>query len=289
MKVYFLIYVFNPIFNTEKKYKYFFHNINILSNEIYRISSLSNGFYFTIYNNELILSNIQNNFRLIPIESNQYYIELRYLNKKLGINENNNIILYNNKENINNKKLIWYLIKINKNEYLIQNKFNQKFIEADNFKLKCSNNYYFFNNNDNYTTINRNFIFNFLKLCEEQNLKKKYLQIIKDEPIDVVIKYIDLTDKSLNREGIKQIYKDNDNEELRYSIRSILEYISWVRKIYIIMPNKKVRFFKSIKEINEKIIYINDKQFLGFDSANIFAFTFSLYKLKILVYLKILF
>ena len=96
----------------------------------------------------------------------------------------------------------------------------------------------------------------------------------------MVIKYIDLTDKSLNRKGIKQIYKDNDNEELRYSIRSILQYIPWIRKIYIIMPNKKVRFFKSIEEINEKIIYINDKEFLGFDSANIFAFTFSLYKLK---------
>ena len=31
-------------------------------------------------------------------------------------------------------------------------------------------------------------------------------------------------DRTLNRSGIKQIYKDQDNEELRYSIRSILQY-----------------------------------------------------------------
>ena len=31
----------------------------------------------------------------------------------------------------------------------------------------------------------------------------------------------------------------------------------------------------------EKIIYINDRDFLGFDSANIFSFTFNLYKLQI--------
>ena len=37
--------------------------------------------------------------------------------------------------------------------------------------------------------------------------------------------YIDLSDKTLNREGIKQINKDEDNEELRYSVRSILKYI----------------------------------------------------------------
>ena len=103
---------------------------------------------------------------------------------------------------------------------------------------------------------------------------------IQKEPIDIVIKYIDLIDKTLNRFGIKQIYKDHDNEELKYSIRSIITYIPWVRKIHILMPNTKVRFFKSFEEIQYKINYINDKDFLGFESANIFAFTFNLYKLE---------
>ena len=46
------------------------------------------------------------------------------------------------------------------------------------------------------------------------------------------------------------------------------------------MPNDKVKFLKSIEEINNKIIYIKDKDLLGFDSANIFAFTFNLYKIE---------
>jgi hypothetical protein len=85
-----------------------------------------------------------------------------------------------------------------------------------------------------------------------------------------VIKYIDLSDKTLNRTGINQIYKDENCEELKYSIRSILQYTPWVRKIYIIMPNEKIKFLKN--EIKEKIIYIKDKEILGFDSANSPAF-----------------
>jgi len=106
------------------------------------------------------------------------------------------------------------------------------------------------------------------------------LKIVEKEPIDVFIKYIDLSDKSLKRDGIKQIFKDEDNEELRYSLRSILEYIPWVRKIYIVMPNTKVKFLKSYNEIKEKIIYVKDSDFLGYDTANIFAFTFNLYKME---------
>ena len=46
------------------------------------------------------------------------------------------------------------------------------------------------------------------------------------------------------------------------------------------MPNKKVRFFRSINKIKEKIVYIKDKDFLGYDSANIHSFTFNLYKME---------
>ena len=46
------------------------------------------------------------------------------------------------------------------------------------------------------------------------------------------------------------------------------------------MPNKKVKYFKSAYKIKEKIIYITDKDLLGFDSANIFAFTFNLHKME---------
>ena len=84
----------------------------------------------------------------------------------------------------------------------------------------------------------------------------------------------------MNRTGIRQIKKDEENEELKYSVRSILKYIPWVRKIFILMPNEKVKYFKPYDEIKEKIVYVKDKDILGFDSANIYAFTFNLFRLK---------
>ena len=74
-----------------------------------------------------------------------------------------------------------------------------------------------------------------------------------------------MTDKNLFREGIKQTKKDEDNEELKFSVRSIFKYVPWVRKIFIIMPNEKVRFFKPYEEIKDKFVYVKDKDFIGFD------------------------
>ncbi|WP_405342234.1 hypothetical protein [Fibrobacter sp.] len=89
-----------------------------------------------------------------------------------------------------------------------------------------------------------------------------------------------MTDKNLNRSGIKHIYKDKDNDELKYSVRSILENVPWIRKIFILMPNEKVRFFKSQEEIKDKIIYVKDKDLLGYNSANNVAFTLNLHKME---------
>ena len=58
---------------------------------------------------------------------------------------------------------------------------------------------------------------------------------VENEPIDLVYKYIDLSDENLHREGIPVCKKDYDNEELRYSLRSVLKNIPWVRKIFIII------------------------------------------------------
>jgi hypothetical protein len=161
----------------------------------------------------------------------------------------------------------------------IKNKFNQKYIEVNNNYILCKNDLFYMKKNNN-SKINNSFIFILLKLYEEADFKKNYLKIIDKEPIDIVVKYIDLTDKQLKRAGINQIYKDKDNEELKYSLRSIFQNLPWIRNIYIIMPNEKVKFLKSKDRINEKIFYIKDSDILGFDSANIFAFTFNLYKLE---------
>ena len=46
------------------------------------------------------------------------------------------------------------------------------------------------------------------------------------------------------------------------------------------MPNEKVRFLKSPELINDKIIFVKDKDILGYDSSNIHAFQFRLWKMK---------
>ena len=48
--------------------------------------------------------------------------------------------------------------------------------------------------------------------------------------------------------------------------RSILSNIPWIRKIFILMPTKKVRYFKEYNIIKDKIIYVKDKDLLGYDS-----------------------
>ena len=183
------------------------------------------------------------------------------------------------KENINKSKNIWNIFNINKNQYIIKNKLNKKFIKVNNTFL-CFSNSFSLKQIYNDKNMQKYFIFIFLKLYEKEKTNTKFLKFVNKEPIDIVIKYIDLTDKKLNRKGIKQIYKDKDNEELRYSTRSIIKNIPWIRKIFIIMPNEKVRFFKSSDEIKEKFIYVKDRDFLGYDSANIGAFTINLHKME---------
>ena len=74
--------------------------------------------------------------------------------------------------------------------------------------------------------------------------------------IDVLIKYIDLSDDKLIREGLPKLKKDIENREIRYCIRSILENIPWINKIYILMSNQKVKYLKEQNEIIDKIIYL---------------------------------
>lgn len=265
-----MIISFQNNFSNKKK------NIIKLLNGVYKITSLANNYNFNIKNNLLILLSEHSNFRLIHIQFNEYYLESIYRNQKVGINDKYHIKIYD-KIIKNNEKFIWKIININKNEFLIQNRYNLKFLESISYKLICRNTINFVNRN---SQINQNFKFKFLKLYDEGSQNKKDLENINKEPIDIVIKYIDLTDKQLKRIGINQFYKDFDNEELKYSLRSIFKYVPWIRKIFIVMPNEKVKYLKSIEEINYKIIYIKDKDLLGFDSANIFSFTFNLYKLQ---------
>jgi len=255
------------------------NNTQISFYGIYRIDTISKGYTISFANNNLFLSSLKylnNHFRIYRSESKPYYfIELKSTNQKLGVDIDNNVVLFNTTEGISLARVKWTIINLNEEEevYLIRNKYTRHYLQKSYKEIICMFDYY--------NSTNKNlFKFSLFKMFEEVDFKKEYIDIVDDEPIDVVMKYIDLSDKELNRTGIHQIKKDEDSGELRYSIRSILQYLPWVRKIFIVMPNERVKFLRPIDEIKEKIVYINDKDLMGFDCANIYAFLFNFYKLK---------
>ena len=250
---------------------------------VFRIDSVSNGNSLTDENYRLQFDKLKEktsqNFRITKTPNNLYYIENKSHNK-IAVNENGHVLMmYNPNDKDLQKTMEWKFYFIEDNKYVIQNNGNKKFLEINNNFFQCLNDLPQ-PIEEHKSEIKDNFKFSLLKLYEEVTFTPEQKAIVDKEPVDVVIKYIDLTDKTLNRTGIKQIQKDEDNEELRYSIRGILQYIPWIRKIFIVMPNEKVKYFKPYDEIKDKIVYVKDKDVLGYDSANIYAFTFNLFRLE---------
>jgi len=243
-------------------------------NSINRVNS-----YFSCEKDKLIITHKIEHFDIIETNSNSFYIICRNSMKIMGVDgKKEELMLYSNFDNENKNLNIWKLIKLKDALYYIKSEFNKKYLMFNGKEINFEN---LDKNSLNNKFLNNKYVFRIIKLYEEIGKVNPYqIKMIENEPIDLFMKYIDLTDKNLNREGIKQIYKDFDNEELKYSLRSIIEYLPWIRKIFIVMPNEKVRFLKSYKEISEKIVYVNDKDFLGYDSANIFAFSFNLYRME---------
>ena len=239
-----------------------------IENGVYNI--ITNNFYLYNYKQKIFITEKfvypKTFFRIIKEKINEdlfYRIEEIESNKKLSPTQSNELNLNTYTNNIN----LWKFIKIKEKKYVIQN-YSKCFILISFNKSLCS-----------FISIDNATIFEFNKIFSE--IKQKDSKLLRDEPIDVLIKYIDLRDPKLERNGIHQIEKDYDNEELRYSIRSILMNIPWIRKIFILMPNEKVRFFKENNKLfHNKIIYIKDRDLLGYDSSNCNAFIFRYWKMK---------
>ena len=252
-------------------------------NGVFRIDSITNGYSLNDENYILQFTKQKEknsqSFRLVKTDNNLYYIENKN-HIRIVVNENGHVLMmYNPNEKNLQQTMEWNFILLEDNKYIIQNHGNKKFLEINNNFFQCINDLPQ-PIEEHKSEISDNFKFNLLKLYEEVTFTKEQKDIVEKEPVDVLIKYIDLTDKTLNRTGIKQIPKDEDNEELKYSVRSILKYIPWVRKIFILMPNEKVKYFKPYDEIKDKIVYVKDKDVLGYESANIYAFTFNLFRLE---------
>ena len=262
---------------------------NLIKDEKYKLkgtftinSAIIANSYLCVKDNLILFSKKKQKFDIIEITNHSYFLISRYYKSFIGIDKKNNnkLSLYRNLNIINESYITWDFIehksKLTKSNivFTIRNNFSKKYLFCSKeMSLKLES----LPVNSSFT----NFQFRVLKIfSEEENIKKSNYEKVEKEPIDLFMKYIDLSDKDLKREGIKQIYKDYDAEELRYSLRSILQYIPWVRKIFIVMPNEKVKFLKPYEEIRDKFVYVNDKDFIGYDSANIFSFSFHLHKME---------
>ena len=201
------------------------------------------------------------------LKTSFYYIEYLETKNKISVSKKKKDSNLKQNNDIHNMYL-WSFIKIKNNNYIIQNE-KKCYLIVKDLSIKCE-----------YISMEKASQFKLIKLYEEVTEKELNNELIEKEPIDVLIKYIDLRDPLLNRGGIHQIKKDYDNEELRFSVRSILKNIPWIRKIFILMPNNKVRYFKNYKLIKEKIVYVKDKDLLGFDSSSSITFQFNYWKMK---------
>ena len=247
-------------------------NQKILKNGIYTL--IVDKLYLYNYKGNITVSNNfkhPNTFFRIKIISktlNDIFYNIEHLNTKIELSYSSNKELRYNKEN--NCSDLWKFVEINDNNYIIENQ-DGCFVKVKKLNVYCYN-----------IPISQATQFKIIKIFTEVKQKTiyHYNELLNREPIDVLIKYIDVRDPNLKRDGIFQMEKDYDNEELRYSIRSILNNIPWVRKIFILMPNEKVRYFKDYKLIKDKIIYVKDKDLLGYDSSNCNAFLFRYWKMK---------
>ena len=244
-----------------------------IKNGVYNI--IANDQYLNSYKGKVSLSDNFNANTLFRIKLMKGFFNFT-LYKIEQIDSNNRLVYLKNKQlvfdTINSTFDLWYIHKVSNDSYVFKNIYG---CYALIIKL------YIF---CNYIPEIQATKFKLMKIYNEVNERDKYniinREILNNEPIDILIKYIDLRDPYLKRKGIHQIAKDYDNEELRYSLRSILYNIPWIRKIFILMPNKKVRYLKNYNLINKKIVYVNDKDFLGYDSSNSGAFQFRYWKMK---------
>ena len=284
MKIYIILYIYllftkNVICQPELKISFINNKDYSVKNAVYSIRNREGNYSFQFpFFIKVAQRYLIKNYLLIKENDNgedYFYIKDNFSNKLLSA-YNDKITNYNDLENVEKDYALWKIIpKINEENNLVFYVQNKKTKAFWNFIDSSENKYIQLKN---VSIINNYNEFQFNELYKE--VEKKESKILEKEPIDVLIKYIDLTDLKLNRLGIKQIKKDQDNQELKYSLRSIFKNIPWIRKIFILMPNERVKFLKSQEEIKEKIIFVKDKDLLGFNTASPSIFQFNLHKMK---------
>ena len=174
-------------------------------NYFVHLMETEDGIYNLVYNNDylnydnkqLIISNCLSHpnsyFRINKFE-NYYYLQIINLDYKLSFSPNKSLIFIS--PTIENYDLtLWELIKVEQ-KYVIKNK-NTCYIKINKMKITCEKN-----------PIKEASLFNLIKIYEEVKENKINNEIIEKEPIDILLKYIDLRDPILQRNKIYQIEKD---------------------------------------------------------------------------------
>ena len=249
-------------------------NLCLINSSLYFSSEESCQFYIYKKDNQPL-----HEYDLAPSDENTYYfIEEEKTGKKLFFNESNNTISLSNQINTKDFSVFLWEIHPKKDSFFeIKSKIKKFFISYEETKEKTTK--AFCESSWSALAGDRDTKIKFIEIYHELE-KKSDKKILEKEPIDVVIKYIDIKDENINRKHLGQIEKDKHNNELKYSLRSIFKNIPWINKIFIIMPNDKIDFLKDKEEIENKIIFIKDSAILGFESSSPPAFQFNLHKLK---------
>ena len=236
----------------------FLMNIKKSENNLFKIKHIETNF------------NKKNNNSLL--EDNYYYIEEINSKKKLGLNaKTSNILLYEEEKIDNKDKLIWKFISLNKNNiYYIQNKYNSLYLGTNNPILKTNHQIKI---NCSFKKLSNNNKFYLSRMFEEISLNNSS-DFLKIEKIDLVINYHHTKNENLEKN------KNEERDELKYVIRSIIKNIPWINKIYILLNNDNISFMKDKEEIKEKIIYIKIKDLLGYETNSNSVIYFNLFKLK---------
>ena len=183
------------------KYHDLYLNFHQKNNKFYfaKKSSLSRKSLFRIYNE-------------LDINTSHFMFESLEHNKKI-YSDKNKVLADTKFDNSSKNFFFWSFINNNTNSVVIKN-INGCYIQISSFlTITCI---------DSFQNASQ---FYFIKIYEEVNHTEEDIKLIEKEPIDILIKYIDLNDPNLTRKGIHQIKKDIDNEEIKYSIRSILKNI----------------------------------------------------------------
>jgi hypothetical protein len=111
-----------------------------------------------------------------------YFIEHKNTNFKISCNEKKEINLLSEIEENKKDFSLWDFINVVNNSFILQNKKNKCFILIRNNSIYCEN-----------IPLNMSSQLRLLKIYEEVNEKTINIEMIDKEPIDVIIKYIDLT------------------------------------------------------------------------------------------------